>query len=114
MKPDTSRWRDDHSYDFFDDLAIEGLAWECLRRDEHYQRHYLALVQAKMHTAPLAREAELHWGLRFRGASWTSGNRSRRPLVAVCRSRCGDSYPVTSLLVAGDKSTARRSRCAAG
>ena len=26
MRPDTSNWRDDRSYDFFDTLPIEGLA----------------------------------------------------------------------------------------
>ncbi|MFG1193465.1 transcriptional regulator domain-containing protein, partial [Xanthobacter flavus] len=44
MKPDTSRWREDASYVYFDTLSVEGLAWECLRRDETYQEHYQSLV----------------------------------------------------------------------
>ncbi|MFG1193457.1 transcriptional regulator domain-containing protein, partial [Xanthobacter flavus] len=44
MKPDTSRWREDASYGYFDALSVEGLAWECLRRDEAYQDHYQSLV----------------------------------------------------------------------
>ncbi len=67
MKPDTSRWRDSHSYDFFDALPTEGLAWECLRRSEAYQQHYEALAGAGTETAPCRPEAELLWGLRFPG-----------------------------------------------
>ena len=44
MRPDTSNWRDDRSYDFLDALPIEGLAWECLRRHLPYQDHYATLV----------------------------------------------------------------------
>lgn len=33
MKPDTSRWRDQNQYEFYDDLSVEGVAWECLRRN---------------------------------------------------------------------------------
>ncbi|MEZ5801964.1 MAG: DUF6499 domain-containing protein [Rhizobiaceae bacterium] len=46
MRPDTSNWRDDRSYDFFDTLPIEGLAWECLRRYRPYQDDYARLVDA--------------------------------------------------------------------
>lgn len=71
MKPDTSRWRERFNYDFFDDLPVEGLAWECLRRDEYYQSLYHNLVSAKVETEPLPQEAERRWGLRFRGPTWT-------------------------------------------
>ena len=30
MKPDTSRWRDQDQYEFYDALPVEGVAWECL------------------------------------------------------------------------------------
>ena len=46
MRHDTSDWRDDRSYDFFDTLPIEGLAWECLRRYQPYQDDYAGLVDA--------------------------------------------------------------------
>lgn len=29
MKPDTSRWREQSEYEFYDALPIEGAAWEC-------------------------------------------------------------------------------------
>ncbi|RAZ89613.1 hypothetical protein DPM33_17985 [Mesorhizobium hawassense] len=67
MKPNTSRWGDDNSYDFFDSLPIEGLAWECLRRSNSYQRHYLALVRSGAETKPFPTEVQRRWGLRFRG-----------------------------------------------
>ncbi|WP_051357372.1 transcriptional regulator domain-containing protein [Azorhizobium doebereinerae] len=65
MKPDTSRRRDDASYDYFDNLSVEGLAWECLRRDEAYQDHYLSLVITGAGAEPLLREVEQRWGSNF-------------------------------------------------
>ena len=38
MAPDPSQWRASASYDYFDDLGISDLAWECLRRNVDYQR----------------------------------------------------------------------------
>lgn len=66
MKPDTSRWRDDNSYNFFDNLPVEGLAWECLRRSDSYQRFYLALLRLGTERQPFPPEEQKRWGLRFR------------------------------------------------
>ncbi|WP_434721290.1 transcriptional regulator domain-containing protein [Mesorhizobium sp. RIZ17] len=88
MKPNTSRWRDNDSYDFFDDLPIEGLAWECLRRSDTYQQHYLALVRAGCERDPFPTGAQSQWGLRFRGPTRFVRPGTRRPLVASRRS-CG-------------------------
>lgn len=87
MRPDTSRWRDAQVYDFYDNLDPEGLAWECLRRDADYQRHYGALIRDKGEKAPLAPEAEDRWGLRFRGPTQPIRSHSGCTLVAVGRSR---------------------------
>ncbi|MDH4993155.1 DUF6499 domain-containing protein [Aquamicrobium lusatiense] len=65
MRPDTSCWRDKKNYDFFDDLAIEGLAWECLRRHQPYQHQYQALVAASAEMEPFSPEVQQQWGLRF-------------------------------------------------
>jgi hypothetical protein len=65
MRPDTSHWRDRDSYDYFDALPIEGLAWECLRRHEPYQRHYRALLATRTQKAPMTSAAQRIWGLRF-------------------------------------------------
>lgn len=86
MKPDTSQWPDHSSYDFFDDLPIEGLAWECLRRDEPYQSLYHNLVSAKAETDPLPQDAERRWGLRFPGPSSPLRNRPDGGLVAFRQS----------------------------
>ena len=66
MRPDTSDWRDDSRYDYFDSLPVEGLAWECLRRFVPYQELYSGLVNAATEAAPLPKDAEQLWGLRFR------------------------------------------------
>ncbi|WP_370032128.1 transcriptional regulator domain-containing protein [Oceanicella sp. SM1341] len=86
MKPDTSRWRDRRSYDFFDRLNIEGLAWECLRRDEPYQDLYDSLVLRKVEMQPLRQEDERRWGLRFRGQTRPAGHGPAGVLVARRRS----------------------------
>ncbi|CAM5496798.1 hypothetical protein ATER59S_01022 [Aquamicrobium terrae] len=44
MKPDTSRWRDQGQYEFYDALPVEGVAWECLRRNASYQASFDDLV----------------------------------------------------------------------
>ncbi len=44
MKPDTSRWRDQDQYEFYDALPVEGVAWECLRRNASYQACFDDLV----------------------------------------------------------------------
>lgn len=66
MKPDTSNWRDRTSYDYFDALPTEGLAWECLRRSPDYQHVYDMLIAEQLENTPLSHEEERHWGLRFR------------------------------------------------
>lgn len=53
MRPDTSRWRETPTYDYFDQLAIEGLAWECLRRHEPYQRTYRQILEETDVAEPL-------------------------------------------------------------
>lgn len=92
MKPDTSNWRERFSYDVFDALSIEGLAWECLRRDEPYQRLYHSLVKAKAETEPLPQEAERRWGLRFPGPSGPLRNRPAGGLVAFRQSGGGVAH----------------------
>ncbi|MBZ7921523.1 DUF6499 domain-containing protein [Ensifer adhaerens] len=65
MRPDTSNWRNDSSYDFIDRLPIEGLAWECLRRYVPYQDEYISLLTDKAENQPLRPEKQQRWGLRF-------------------------------------------------
>ncbi|SDD06887.1 hypothetical protein SAMN05216337_100789 [Bradyrhizobium brasilense] len=82
MRPDTSEWRDRKSYDYFDALHIEGLAWECLRRSAQYQQHYAALVLERLETTALPLETEQHWGLRFPRETEPVRTLPRRRLVS--------------------------------
>ncbi|WP_430625011.1 transcriptional regulator domain-containing protein [Rhizorhabdus histidinilytica] len=82
MRPDTSRWRETHTYDYFDQLAIEGLAWECLRRHEPYQRNYRQVLEEMSVAAPLPLEAQQQWGLRFPRPTGLVRSDAIRPLVS--------------------------------
>lgn len=86
MKPDISHWRESQTYDYFDALSVEGLAWECLRRNEGYQELYGALVNSYTEPEPLPREAELRWGVRFRGEAWAARAGAECSLVPTRRS----------------------------
>jgi hypothetical protein len=88
MRPDTSRWREPASYAYFDELSVEGLAWECLRRDTSYQEHYHALVKAGTDAEPLPREVEQRVGLRFRRPARAVRPGAGRPVVARRRPSC--------------------------
>ncbi|CDX24441.1 conserved hypothetical protein [Mesorhizobium sp. ORS 3324] len=99
MKPDTTHWRDNSSYDFFDDLPIEGLAWECLRRSDSYQRHYQALVREGIERDPFPTEAQERWGLRFRGPTRFVCIETRRSVVTARQSRGGDPHGIARIPV---------------
>ena len=86
MRPDTSDWRNDRSYDFLDTLPIEGLAWECLRRHHPYQDQYASLVRARTETLPLPHEQQQRWGLRFPCKARPFRSAATGDLVAVERS----------------------------
>ena len=90
MRPDTSDWRNDHSYDFFDTLPIEGLAWECLRRYVPYQDYYGDLLRANTETLPLPYDVQRCWGLRFRGKTEPFRGPATGGVVGIRRS---DDYP---------------------
>lgn len=101
MKPDTSQWREHHSYDFFDQLTNEGLAWECLRRQAQYQRRYRALVTDHADHSPLSLGDQRRWGLRFPRAARPLRIRANRILVSRGRPVGVDAH-------AGARSSFRR------
>lgn len=88
MRPDTSQWRKHSSYDFFDHLKNEGLAWECLRRQQQYQRRYQALAAANADTAPLSIADQNRWGLRFPRAAKPLRTDANHLLVSSGRPVC--------------------------
>ncbi|WP_456856526.1 transcriptional regulator domain-containing protein [Bradyrhizobium sp. USDA 4501] len=109
MRPDTSEWRDRKSYDYFDALHIEGLAWECLRRSAPYQQHYAALVLERLETTALPLETEQHWGLRFPRETELVRTLPRRLLVHQRQLRGGDPHARTCLPATFLLHAARRS-----
>jgi len=90
VKPETSQWRDQQSYDYVDALTTEGLAWEYLRRSPDYQQQYNTLVAKGLDNASFDLAAQRRWGLRFPGA--TGPFRSGAIGILVKRSRSGRSY----------------------
>ena len=58
MKPDTSRWRDQEQYEFYDALPVEGVAWECLRRNASYQASFDDLVAQGTGHLPFADDVQ--------------------------------------------------------
>ncbi|MGX5804839.1 transcriptional regulator domain-containing protein [Bradyrhizobium sp. Arg314] len=111
MKPDTSRWRDNTSYDFFDSLPVEGLAWECLRRWNSYQRLYAALARSGAETQPFPTEAQKRWGLRFRRSSRPVLLSARHFVVTTCQPRSAGPRAFTGFPVIRPFHGARRDRC---
>ena len=89
MKPDTSRWRDQDQYEFYDALPVEGVAWECLRRNASYQASFDDLVAQGAGHLPFADDVQHRWGLRFPGRPFCICNRLSsllgRPLRSIDR-----------------------------
>nr|WP_245432313.1 DUF6499 domain-containing protein [Mesorhizobium loti] len=74
-----------------DDLSVEGLAWECLRRSSDYQQQYRMLVAAGADDHAFATEGQLRWGLRFPGKARPFCPGANRPVVAGSRPRRADT-----------------------
>ena len=86
MGPDTSKWRNKDSYDFYDELSVEGIAWECLRRDLDYQARFADIVTQKAERTPFEEEAQHRWGLRFSGRPKALHSRPTGDLVTARQS----------------------------
>lgn len=91
MKPDTSRWRDQGQYEFYDGLPVEGVAWECLRRNAIYQAGFDDLVTQGAEHLPFSDDDQHRWGLRFPGRSRLFRARPARDLVTRCQSGHADT-----------------------
>ena len=91
MKPDTSRWRDQDQYEFYDALPVEGVAWECLRRNASYQASFDDLVAQGAGHLPFADDVQNRWGLRFPGRPRLFRNRAASRLVTSCQSGRADA-----------------------
>lgn len=113
MRPDTSDWRNDHSYDFLDALPIEGLAWECLRRHHLYQDQYASLVRTSAETLPLPHKQQQRWGLRFPCKARSFRNTATGDMVAIERSSHRPLVKAARLPAGCPKYARRQVRCGA-
>ena len=67
--PDTSLWCRDSAYDYWDNLAPEGVAWEFLRRNPSYQDDYRSGavtianwgLRSAIDPEVIASESPVHW-----------------------------------------------------
>ena len=111
MKPDTSRWRDQSQYDFYDALPVEGIAWECLRRNAAYQASFDDIVAQDAGEHPLSDDAQHHWGLRFPRTTRSVCPTATGGVVAAERSRRPLSDSAAELSAVKLKQPRRQVRC---
>jgi hypothetical protein len=57
-------WRSPEAYSKVQNADPTGLAWECLRRNPEYRKHYRALPNSR---DGVPAEFRKKWGLSFRG-----------------------------------------------
>ena len=57
-------WRSPEAYSKLHNADLTGLAWECLRRNPEYRKHYCTLANP---LAGVPTEFRKKWGLSFRG-----------------------------------------------
>ncbi|KAB2751904.1 MULTISPECIES: transcriptional regulator domain-containing protein [Hyphomicrobiales] len=69
MARDTKEWRSASTYDYWDDADVDALAWECLRRNQKYQRDYDDFAKAPLSADTDSEAMGIRWGLRFPGAA---------------------------------------------
>lgn len=65
MTPDTTEWRLSTPYDYMDYADVDGLAWECLRRNLQYQRDYAQSTKGPLTVDNETEAMGSRWGLRF-------------------------------------------------
>jgi len=73
MVPETSAWRGSSEYDFMDEVGVDDLAWECLRRNGEYQRDYANLLKTSRADEPLSADLSERWGYDFAARPSLSG-----------------------------------------
>lgn len=65
MVPDTREWRTSSTYDFMDEVDTDNLAWECLRRNEGYQKDFSISLAPALTDSKQIESIRTRWGLRF-------------------------------------------------
>ena len=84
-------WRNGPAYDYLDEIDVEKIAHEFLRRNDEYAADYALLSDEPADEQPPP--ALARWGLRFRGGpAHPSRSRDHR-VAAACRSAPGAADP---------------------
>ena len=80
MTPDTSQWRRESAYKYFDTTPASGLAWECLRRNSEYQKDFALSFERSGDLQRVHQRMMRRWGLRFPGQTQPGLESSERLL----------------------------------
>ena len=90
-------WRSGPAYEYLDEIGVEKIAHEFLRRNDQYAADY-ATLRAKSpdeHSAP----ALARWGLRFRGGPTHPRRSGDHGLASASRSALGATGPASGWAV---------------
>ncbi len=60
-------WQTASAYDYLDNLAVDGLAWEYLRRNTQYQQDFTDFRGKGGYVWEMTEIIRDHWGLRCPG-----------------------------------------------
>lgn len=82
MVPDTKEWRTSSAYDFMDEVDTDNLAWECLRRNEQYQKDFSVSLAPALRDDIQVEFIQTRWGLRFPRTTQPHGPGTSRILDA--------------------------------
>ncbi|MCG7507865.1 transcriptional regulator domain-containing protein [Mesorhizobium retamae] len=66
MLPDAREWQTSSTYDFMDEIGVDDLAWECLRRNRDYQKDFAGTLARGPAGSDKSETIGHRWGLRFR------------------------------------------------
>ena len=82
MTPDTKEWRSSTTYDYMDEIDVDALAWECLRRNSSYQKDFANAANLEEDNARMTEAIVNRWGLRFPRPAQSGCTRSSHILDA--------------------------------
>ena len=92
-------WRNGPAYDYVDEIGVEKIAHEFLRRNDEYAADYAMLRTEPADTRPPA--ALARWGLRFRGRSTHPRRPNDHGVAAAGRSASGVTDSIVGHFVRG-------------
>ena len=83
-------WRNGPAYDYLDEIGVEKIAHEFLRRNDEYAADYALLSDEPADEQPPP--ALARWGLRFRGEPAHPRRSRDYSVAAACRSAPDPAY----------------------